>query len=59
MLNDGIQHLIKQHLIVCWEDIMGKLDLHDFSGKEPSWDEIEDLSQKIFDEQFLGTNFKY
>ncbi len=59
MLNDEIQHLIKQQLIVCWEEVTGETDLHDFAGREPSWDEIEELSQRIFDEQFLGVDFKY
>ena len=46
MLNDGIHHLLRAHLSVCWEEVMGK-DLHEFADREPAWDEIKDLAQKI------------
>ena len=38
---------------------MGESDLHDFAQRKPSWDEIKDFSQKIFEEHFLGTDFEY
>ena len=41
------------------EEVTGELDLHDFGGREPSWDEIKDLSQKIFEEQILGVDFEH
>src|SRR5260370_35445538 len=41
------------------EEVTGELDLHDFGGRELSWDEIKDLSQKIFEEQILGVDFEH
>ena len=48
MLNDGIQHLIRAHLRVCWEEVTGLDDLCAFASLDPSWDVIEELALKIF-----------
>jgi len=50
MLNDGIQHLIRAHLRVCWEEVTGLDDLHAFASLDPSWDVIEELAFKIFED---------
>ena len=50
MLNDGIQHLVKAHLTVCWEEVTGLEDLHAFASLDPSWDVIERLALKIFED---------
>src|SRR5260370_39977463 len=54
MLNDGITHLIKAHVMVCWEQAVGNSDLQDFADTELMWDTIEDLAHQIFDEHFSG-----
>jgi len=54
MLNDGITHLIKAHVMVCWEQAVGNSDLQDFTDTELMWDTIEDLAHQIFDEHFSG-----
>src|SRR5258708_10810535 len=50
MLNDGIQHLTRAHLRVCWEEVTGLDDLHAFASLDPSWDVIEELAFKIFED---------
>ena len=45
MLNDGIQHLIRAHLMVCWEQMTGVSDLKVYAEIEPSWDEIGAFSR--------------
>ena len=49
MLNDGIQHLLRAHLSMCWEEVTGKMDLHKFADKKLTWEEIKDFAQKILD----------
>ncbi|KAF8340421.1 uncharacterized protein EI90DRAFT_2906032 [Cantharellus anzutake] len=58
MLNDGIQHLIRAHLTVYWELTTGFQDLSEFAGTEPSWDEIELLAHRIFNEHIAGGDFE-
>ncbi|KAF8317294.1 uncharacterized protein EI90DRAFT_2943471, partial [Cantharellus anzutake] len=57
MLNDGIMHLVKVHITVCWEQVLGNSDLQGFSETEPAWDTIDDLAHQIFIKHFAGNNF--
>ena len=57
MMNDGVTHLIKSHITVCWEQAIGKSNLQDFSGTEPMWDTIDNLAHQIFIEHFAGNDF--
>ena len=57
MLNDGITHLIKAHITVCWEQVTGIPDLQDFVSTEPTMDVINKMAHQIFIEHFPGTKF--
>ena len=57
MLNDRIQHLIRVHLRVCWEEVTEESDLHNFGQREPSWEEIEGLAQTILDKYVARDDF--
>jgi len=59
MLNDGIQHLLRAHLSMCWEEVTGERDLHEFADRNPAWDEIEGLAQKILDQHIGEKGFGY
>ena len=59
MLNDGIQHLLRAHLSVCWEEVTGERDLHKFADRNLAWDEIEGLAQKILDQHIGEKGFGY
>ena len=56
MLNDGITHLVKAHVTVCWEQTVG-YNLDEFAKTEPTWDTIDDLGHQIFNEHFAGKDF--
>ena len=58
ILNDGIMHLIRAHITVCWEQAVGTSNLPDFAETKPSWDAIDDLAQRILDEDFAGPSFQ-
>jgi len=55
MLNDGVQHLLRVHFSICWEEVIGE-DLHGFAERRPAWDEIEELALKIFNQHIGGKN---
>ena len=58
MLNDGLQHLIKTHLLVCWEHITGVSDLTAFAKTEPKWDDVEEKAREILCEYIGGQDFQ-
>src|SRR5258708_13035928 len=58
ILNNGIIHLIRAHITVCWEQAMGTSDLQDFTETKPSWDTIDDLAQQILNKNFAEPNFE-
>ena len=58
ILNNGIIHLIRAHIMVCWEQAMGTSDLQDFAETELSWDTIDDLAQQILNKNFAGPDFE-
>ena len=57
MLNDGIMHLVKAHVTVCWEQVIGNPDLQEFAKTKPTWDAINDMAHQIFNECIAGNNF--
>jgi hypothetical protein len=58
MLNDGFQHLIKTHLLVCWEHVTGLSDLTAFAKTKPKWDDIEGKAREILHKYVAGQNFQ-
>ena len=54
MLNDGIQHLISSHLLVCWEQATGFSNLKDFAESEPLWSDVVCLSEMICCKKIAG-----
>src|SRR5260370_6674067 len=58
MLNNGIQHLLKTHLLVCWEHIMESSDLTSFAENGPDWDNIEAKAKEILHEYVAGHDFQ-
>ena len=58
MLNDGIMHLIKAHITVCWEQTLGYLNLQDFARTESTWDVIDNVAHQILTEHFAGNSFE-
>ena len=44
---------------MCWEEVTGKRDLHEFADRNLAWDEIEDLAQKILDQHIREKGFGY
>ena len=56
MLNDGIIHLVKAHVTVCWEQTVG-YGLDEFAKTESTWDIIDDLAHQIYNEHFARKNF--
>ena len=59
MLNNGIQHLLRAHLSMCWEEVTGEMDLHTFADKKLTWEEIKDFAQKILDQHIGEEAFGY
>ena len=57
MLNDGIQHLIKTHLPVCWEHV-AESDLSNFAETKPEWVNIEAKAREILEKYVAGTDFQ-
>ncbi len=57
ILNDGITHLIKVHITVCWEQVIGDPDLQEFVSTKPTWEVIDNMAHQIFIESFAGNNF--
>src|SRR5258708_35915522 len=58
MLNDGIQHLLKTHLLVCWERVMEPSDLTTFTETRPDWDNIEAKVKQILHQYVAGHDFQ-
>src|SRR5258708_23576541 len=58
MLNDGIQHLLKTHLLVCWEHVMEPSDLRTFAETGPDWDDIEAKVKQILHQYVTGHDFQ-
>ena len=56
MLNDGINHLVKVHVTVCWEQTVG-YSLDEFAETKPTWDIIDNLVHQIYNEHFARKNF--
>ena len=54
MLNDGIQHLVSSHLLVCWEQATGASDLKSFADGKPLWLDIVSLLKMICHEKISG-----
>ncbi len=57
MLNNGIMHLIKAHITVCWEQVIGEPDLQEFVSTKLTWEVIDNMVHQIFIESFAGNNF--
>ena len=54
MLNDGIQHLVSSHILVCWEQATGFADLRGFAEREPPWSDIVEFSERICSNRVAG-----
>ena len=59
MLIDGIQHLIKSNVIICWEDAVGMMDLQQWlSDEKPLWENICSLVTMIHRKYVAGADFE-
>src|SRR5260370_39000225 len=54
MLNDGIQHLVNLHLLVCWEQAAGFSNLKSFIKSEPLWLDVINILEMICHEMISG-----
>ncbi len=58
MLNDGIHHLIKSEILVCWERVTGYSNINDFVNGNPTWDQILSSSEAICDQYVTRSSFE-
>ena len=56
MLNDGIQHLMSSHILVCWEQATGFADLRGFAKREPPWLDIVEFLERICINRVMSGN---